>query len=171
MHQSLIDNHFPPVEPLTMPPRSLTRPKNAKQTGSSLIEVLITMVIVATGLLGYAGLLATTVKNNNSAFLRSQATFLTNDVLERLRLGRTIAITGNCNVAFGAPPPASPNQLANCTSALRTDLGDWKTAVRNSLPAGDASFSVSNTGSATVNIQWDEDGDGVLTSFSTRSLI
>lgn len=151
--------------------REKFNPITRKQSGSSLIEVLITMVIVATGLLGYAGLLATTVKNNNSAYLRSQATFLANDVLERLRLGRTIAVTANCNVAFGAAPPASPNQLTSCTAALRSDLGDWKTAVSNSLPAGDASLSVSSSGSTVINIQWDEDGDGVMTSFSTRSLI
>ncbi|WP_054760769.1 type IV pilus modification protein PilV [Methylomonas koyamae] len=143
----------------------------ARQSGSSLIEVLVTMLIVAIGLLGYAGLLATTVKNNNSAFLRSQATFLANDVLERLRLNRTTAITGNCNVAFGAAPPNAPNTLTNCAAALRSDLGDWKNTVSAVLPAGDASLSVNNTGAAVINVQWDEDGDGVVTSFSTRSLI
>ncbi len=146
-------------------------PRFARQSGSSLVEVLVTMLIVAIGLLGYAGLLATTVKNNNSAFLRSQATFLANDVLERLRLNRTTAITGNCNVAFGAAPPNAPNTLPNCSAALRSDLGDWKTLVSAALPGGDASLSVNNTGTAIINVQWDEDGDGVVTSFSTRSLI
>lgn len=142
----------------------------ARQSGSSLIEVLVTMLIVAIGLLGYAGLLATTVKTIIPLFTEPSH-LLANDVLERLRLNRTTAITGNCNVAFGAAPPNAPNTLTNCAAALRSDLGDWKNTVSAVLPAGDASLSVNNTGAAVINVQWDEDGDGVVTSFSTRSLI
>lgn len=103
--------------------------------------------------------------------MRSQATFLANDVLERLRLNRISAVTGNCNLAFGASPPNPPNALTNCTAALRSDLGDWKDAVKAALPDGDGSLSVNSSGTAVITVQWDEDGDSVVTSFSTRSVI
>jgi len=44
--------------------------------GFTLIEVLIAALVLAVGLLGLAGLQAASIKNNLSAYKRSQATQL-----------------------------------------------------------------------------------------------
>lgn len=56
-----------------------------KADGFTLIEVLVAIVVLATGLLGLAGLQVWGVRNTNNAYLRSQATLLANDMAERMR--------------------------------------------------------------------------------------
>lgn len=55
------------------------------QRGVSLIEVLVTMLVISIGLLGMAKLQITSVQSSYSAQLRSQATWLANDLLDRMR--------------------------------------------------------------------------------------
>ncbi|MCX7101946.1 MAG: type IV pilus modification protein PilV, partial [Methylobacter sp.] len=64
----------------------LTKTHGMKQTaGFTLIEVLIAMLVLAVGLLGLAGLQATSLKSNQSAYNRSQATQLAYDLADRMR--------------------------------------------------------------------------------------
>ncbi len=58
-------------------------------TGFTLIEVLIAMLVLAVGLLGLAGLQATSLRNNQSAYNRSQATQLAYDLADRMRANFT----------------------------------------------------------------------------------
>lgn len=55
------------------------------QKGVSLIEVLVTMLVIGIGLLGMAKLQLSSVQSNYSAQLRSHATWLANDLLDRMR--------------------------------------------------------------------------------------
>ena len=50
--------------------------RRRRQKGTTLLEVLVSIVILSVGLLGYAGLQTLSMKNNTSAFQRSQATIL-----------------------------------------------------------------------------------------------
>ena len=59
--------------------------KMKTHSGFTLIEVLISMLILAVGLLGLAGLQATGLRNNLSAYNRSQATQLAYDMADRMR--------------------------------------------------------------------------------------
>ena len=56
-----------------------------KNTGFTLIEVLIAMIVLAVGLLGLAGLQATSLRNNQSAYNRIKATQLAYDIADRMR--------------------------------------------------------------------------------------
>ncbi len=58
------------------------------QQGFSLIEVMVTMLIVSIGLLGIAGIIMTSLKNSQSSYGRSQATLLANDIIDRMRANR-----------------------------------------------------------------------------------
>ncbi len=59
--------------------------QKSRQTGFSLLEVLIAIVITSIGLLGLAGMQATGLRNNHSAYHRSQATVLAYDIADRMR--------------------------------------------------------------------------------------
>ncbi|MEP5568049.1 MAG: type IV pilus modification protein PilV [Halioglobus sp.] len=65
------------------------------QKGFTLIEVLITLIIVAIGLLGLAGLQVTSLKNQMEAYQRAQAILLVEDMVNRARVNAIEARAGS----------------------------------------------------------------------------
>lgn len=116
--------------------------------GFTLLEVLIAIVVLSIGLLGLAGLQANGMRQNHSSNLRSQATFLAYDIMDRIRANRQTALdNGAYNIDIGDSPSGSGLEF--------NDLSEWKTTLAASLPAGDG--SVSQAGSIfTITIQWDD---------------
>ena len=119
------------------------------QSGTTLIEVLITVVLVSIGLLGLAGLQLTTVQNSNSSSERFEATTLAHDILERIRANRRAALAGNYNLALGAAPAGA--------DLVGEDLEEWRDALAD-LPNGDGSITVAN-GVVTIEVQWTDASD------------
>ncbi len=68
--------------------------KKHRSRGFTLLEVLVAMVVLSVGLLGLSGLQTSSLRNNHSAFLRSQATLVSNDIIDRMRANRDSAIGG-----------------------------------------------------------------------------
>lgn len=56
-----------------------------RQTGFTLIEILVTIVILSIGLLGIAGMQASGLRNNHAAYTKTQATNLAMDMADRIR--------------------------------------------------------------------------------------
>ncbi|MBK9326256.1 MAG: type IV pilus modification protein PilV [Hydrogenophilales bacterium] len=115
--------------------------------GASLIEVLVTMVIVAIGLLGLAGLQVANFRNAQDAYYRSQATFLANDILDRMRVNR--AAGADYEVAVGSAVAAGANAIAVA------DVAAWKNALASQLPDGEGSLAVAGD-LVTVRVEWDD---------------
>jgi len=59
-----------------------------KQQGISLIEVLVSIIIIAIGILGLAGLQARATNAEFESYQRSQAIILVNDMADRIRMNR-----------------------------------------------------------------------------------
>ena len=55
------------------------------QKGFTLVEILITIIVLSIGLLGLAGLQISGLRANMSSEARSKATVLANDIAERMR--------------------------------------------------------------------------------------
>jgi type IV pilus assembly protein PilV len=55
------------------------------QRGFTLVEVLVTIIIMSIGLLGVAGLQLASMRSNHSAYLRTQATLAAYDLIDRMR--------------------------------------------------------------------------------------
>lgn len=138
-------------------------PNKKKHQGFTMIEVLITILIVAFGLLGFAGLLTKSIQDNRVAYMRSQATVLAYSAIESMRVNRSAAISGSYTIAIGSN--------IGGTSVAALDVQAWKTDLSQFLPEGDGSISVDTDGNATIVIQWDDDGDGIATSFTTQTSI
>lgn len=70
----------------------LKRPSKAfaKQTGVSLIEILVTTLVLGVGLLGVAALQVSSVSNNQEALFQSQANLIANDIASRIRSSATV---------------------------------------------------------------------------------
>lgn len=120
-----------------------------RQKGFTLLEVLVAMLVLSIGLLGLAGLMASSLRNNHSAYYRSQATWLAYDVIDRMRTNRPNA--AGYVVDIGGASAAG--------GLAGADVADWKAMIANALPEGDGSVAVVAVGTArtvTVDIQWND---------------
>lgn len=123
-----------------------------RQSGFTLLEVLIAILVLSIGLLGLAGLMASSIRNNHSAYQRTQATWLAYDMIDRMRVNRASAIgaTVDYNIAIGTATSGS-------SGLAGTDVTGWKTTVANALPAGDGSVTVNTASRAVIVIvQWND---------------
>jgi type IV pilus assembly protein PilV len=133
-----------------------------RQRGDTMIEVLVTMIIIAVGVLGAAALQVTTLKNLNSSHSASVAAIVTEDFSERMRANPTAALANN--YVHAAAPGAFPDCAANaCTPGqLATyDMGSWWAQLTAVLPVGSAAVS-RNAGTNTfvLTVRWDDDRSG-----------
>lgn len=132
--------------------------KMKKQSGFTLLEVMVAMVVLSIGLLGLAGLMASSMRNNQGAYHRTQATWLAYDALDRVRANRAGALAGAYAgaAALGAPVACAP-LTAPGGSVAAQDITGWKNMLNCALPAGDGSIVVdAATRRVTVTVQWDD---------------
>lgn len=128
--------------------------------GFTMIEVLVTVVILAVGLLGLAGLQTLSMRNNHSAYLRSQAVQLAYDMADRVRAntefgsnfdGITAAQNTNCESTSGC----------SASAMAANDVFQWTQAIATILPAGDGIIcldSTPNDGTANDDAACDSSG-------------
>ena len=135
--------------------------KTIKQSGFSLLEVLITLVILAIGLLGLAGLQTTGLKQNQSAYLRSQAAQMSYDIADRMRANMSALSSYETTNPATATAATSGCTTAPCTKAqmASNDLYEWNKTLVDTLPSGTATISLSG-GIYSISITWDDDHDG-----------
>ena len=119
------------------------------QRGFSMVEVLVTVIVLAIGLLGLAGLQAYGLQNNHGAYVRSQASLLSYDIVDSMRANRNAALQGNYDVDFGVAPGGADQ------AAL--DVGQWVNDLARTLPGGEGEIRVNANGVATVSVRWNED--------------
>lgn len=115
----------------------MPRTVRAPEAGFSLIEVLITIVIVVFALLGLAGLQARAMNSEAEAYARAQALMLAQDMADRIAANRTEAKLGagggyggagvigtGADVDCTTLPTATPSDIA------ARDLCEWDLAIK-----------------------------------------
>lgn len=134
------------------------------QSGLTLLEILIAVLVLSVGLLGVAGLQLTGLKNGQQSYQRSQVAVLAYEMADRMHANRQAAETGA--YAFAAPPPVpgANCQTGNCTSAELAAWDTWDWYTNNMLPSltpGASATIVCTTVCGpgllqTLTITWDE---------------
>ncbi len=127
----------------------------SRASGFTLLEVMIAVLVLGVGLLGFALLQTMSVRFTQSANHRTKATNLAYDMLDQMRSNRLLAaqyqgatfannaVVANCN-----------EQVGNVTIAQRIAI--WQCRVRNDLGDGaSANINYAN-GVATVAIGWND---------------
>jgi type IV pilus assembly protein PilV len=136
----------------------IRRINKSSERGFTLLEVLVALVIMSIGLLGLAGLMVNSLKNNQSAAMRSQAAWLAYDIIDRMRANRPLALP-----VGGA---ASPYAIAigddpSGTGTAATDLTAWRANLVSAMSGGTGAVVVDTaTGEVTVSVQWDDSRSG-----------
>ncbi|HUE92923.1 type IV pilus modification PilV family protein [Pseudomonas sp.] len=133
------------------------------QRGLTLIELMVTVIILAVGLLGMAGLQSRLQQSEMEAYQRSQALLLLSDMANRLATNRAKAITYETSlVGIGV---GSTCETGTATQQ-QVDAGEWCNALQgaaemdedgNELGAmigGRGCVEVLGAGSYRVSVAW-----------------
>nr|WP_314899215.1 type IV pilus modification protein PilV [uncultured Deefgea sp.] len=135
-----------------------------KQLGISLIEVMVSVMILGLGLLGLAALQARSVILNQSSYYRSIAADLSSDLSDRIRANRTPFLAStDADTPAPLPPDFSlciqdtsnldnvscTNQASGTQSYLvNTEMSNWNQYLRSQLP--EATYTLTSaTGQST----------------------
>jgi type IV pilus assembly protein PilV len=142
--------------------------------GFSLIEVLIALVVLAIGLLGLATLQMTSLQFNSDAYLRSQATVMAYDIMDRMRTNMTGVVAGNYTVATESDANAKVSSYSSCSGSscgctgtttcsvanmALYDLGTWYDRMDKTLPGSSSKrATIEDLGNREfrITIKWDE---------------
>jgi type IV pilus assembly protein PilV len=119
--------------------------------GVSLIEVLISILLAAVGLLALAGSNVASIRYSKMSQYRGAATLLAADFAERMRANKA----GLASYAYGSDFATQAAAIASdtscetyapvaCTAAnlAAYDLNTWRALVRNQLPEGSVFVSI-----------------------------
>ena len=118
-----------------------------RNSGMSLLEVMIAVVVFSIGLIGVAALMLTSMRNNDATLARTQSTILANEMYEEMRANLPGAIAGNYTIAMAAtlPMTASPacdSAICDTSQMAAWDLAQWATRINQVLVGSDASIAV-----------------------------
>ena len=139
------------------------KPAIRRQRGDTMIEVLVTIIIIAVGVLGAAALQVTTLKNLSSSHSASVAAIVAQDFGERMRANPDAALAGNYDHDL------EPTTTTDCFSgpcavaALAAyDTETWWAQLTTVLPSGSGEVAPTVAGSNifVLTVRWDEDRSG-----------
>jgi len=137
--------------------------RNARQHGFTLLEVLIAVVVLSIGLLGLAGLQASGLAQNNTAYQRTQATLLAYDMLDRMRANYDGVRLGYYNdiEAGSASDPGCISSGCTVQQLSAYDINSWSQLLTLRLPSGYGTVTGSGLNSTfEITVMWDQDRTG-----------
>lgn len=165
----------------------MNRHCNTKRiSGISMVEVLVAIVVLSFGLLGLAGLQADGLRSNNNAYMKSQATLLAYDMLDRMRANLQGVESGFYDELFSTAPNDPDCISSGCSieEMSQHDAYEWSQKIAELLPNGQGKVIGSGSGSIfTITVMWDERRTGAtgtdcsgnpqtdLTCFTLSSII
>lgn len=115
-----------------------------RQSGVSLIEVLIALLVLGIGILGMVALQTRSLALDREAYLRSQAESLAYDLGDRIRANEDQR--DDYAIALDANAPSGGN-------LAKRDLADWLGDIASALPSGDGSVVV-NGDDVVITVAW-----------------
>jgi type IV pilus assembly protein PilV len=134
--------------------------RKASVAGFSLLEVLITIVVVSLGLLGVAGMQVAAIKLTDLSATRTTGVNMSSDIIERIRANPDGS--ADYQIAFGSTPTG--------TTLAALDLIAWKNSLKDPIKGvdGDGQIDIADDPSCKsvppfsdcrtvrVQIRWDE---------------
>ena len=144
-----------------MPQRKLIQSSScpARQSGLGMIEILVTVLVIAIGILGVASTQVVSLQMNTQSQSRSQAVLLAEDILDRIRAnpGNPAAYALAAGSAQGANNGACDTSFVPANASVTAnDIAAWENSLACLLPAAERTIAV-NGNTVTVTIDWDQD--------------
>jgi len=127
------------------------------------MEVLVALLVLSFGLIGLAMLQTTSLRFNNDSYMRTQATFLAYDLIDRMRANKAGVESGD--YIASAPPSTSEtcggDSVNGCTDAqslAKYDITSWYDLQKLYLSPAASASSVTKaaSGKYTITMRWNE---------------
>jgi len=144
-----------------------------KESGFSMVEVLVALVVLAIGLLGIAALYLNSLQAGRTAIYRTQAITLAADLADRIRMNRSAQAAYGSLFADAEAVIGSCSTTGGCADAdlASTDLANWKAEIAEQLPNGQGQVAVTapvgigEPATYVVIVRWAEVGEAAPVSF------
>ncbi|WP_455374919.1 type IV pilus modification protein PilV [Kaarinaea lacus] len=145
--------------------------KPIQQKGFSIIEVLISVLVISIGLLGMAGLQTTGIQQSHNSYLKTQASMLAYDMADRMRSNLQGVAAGHYNSInngtldlITSEPVCADTNACTAEEIASIDIYQWTSAdttgsISAALPSGHGMVS-NNGGVFTISVLWDENRTG-----------
>jgi type IV pilus assembly protein PilV len=136
-----------------------------RQRGFTIIEAMVALFVISVGLLGVAGLQARGMRYNHDAYIRSQATILAYDIMDKMRMVRA-NITDNEQAGDALEVFAVADDNATCSASMSSSGTAanqricWYAALAANLPGGTGTIAQTTAPAAThagqyqVTVTW-----------------
>ncbi len=132
-----------------------------------MVEVLVSVLVLAIGLLGAAAMQATALRNSQSSFERSQGVVHVYAILDAMRANAQVARQGGYNMPMTCAPIAAGNLSAD-------DRNLWLQTLRNNLSQSACGQIDCVATVCTITVRWDDSrgtGGVAAHTFSTTTRI
>jgi type IV pilus assembly protein PilV len=153
------------------------------QSGFSLVEALVALVVLSVGMLGIAALYMESLRSARTALFRSQAIVLATDMGDRIRANLTAVdnyaktedatgtLTSNCETASAGcnPQTMAAHDIARWHNSL-----DGRVGAPTSLPGGRGTITITPPGagstlrSIAIIVSWTEINQTTPDSYTMR---
>lgn len=142
------------------------RKRQHPAAGFSMIEVLVTLLILVIGIMGLIGMQVVSAKNVNNAQMRTVANNFAYDIVDRMRANPAGVAAGNYNSITGSESSATTCTSTCSAAQLATlDAVQWNANIKRSFANGglgtDAKGTVTRNGNIhLITLTWKEQNKG-----------
>ncbi len=105
----------------------------SRASGFTLLEVLVAVLVFSFGMLGIAGLMSISVKNNHNGYLRSQANFLAENMVDRMR-ANPVALWNDDYTGTAATGASNCDSPCTYAELATYDMEQWAQSLSFILP-------------------------------------
>lgn len=135
--------------------------------GMSMIEVMVSVLVMGVGLLGIAAMQSVALRGGQSSLESTQAVMQTTAIIEAMRANRANAASYNTAGAMCAP--------AGGATLAANDLDHWIDSLEDTIGAGGTSCGqiVGCPDACVITVRWDDSraGGGAARELVTRARI
>lgn len=124
--------------------------------GFTLIEALITIIVMSIGLLGLSAMQTTSIRFTYDSYLRTQSSFLADDLFDRMRANPTI------NYDDETQSTATNCVTTNCdaNTIMQYDYTKWNEKIDELFPNSEVTVTPSaDLNTYTITFLWDSRTD------------
>lgn len=138
--------------------RRVSMSTTRSDAGFTLLEALIALLVLSVGLLGLAALQARGIAFGHDAYVRSQATMLAYDMIDRMRMRGLNGVSGAAIVAALDRYIDAGTTADDCADAatwesavIEDEYACWQRAIQLALPSGSATIARTAGAGTTTN--------------------